>query len=89
MGVAAADFFGRISRKKERKMMNRKQLEKALDRMQYDLKDTGHFDGRWMVRSRVLDYHWSFDTLDGVRRFVVDEKAMYRYARSVANYRGK
>jgi hypothetical protein len=59
-------------------MMNRKQLEKALNRMQYDLKDTGvhHGDARWMVRSRVLDYHWSFKTLDGVRRFVVDEHAM-------------
>ena len=33
---------------KEGKKMNRKQLEKALDRMQYDLKDTGHFDGRWI-----------------------------------------
>jgi len=68
--------------KKERKKMNRKQLEKALSDMQYDLKDTGHFDGRWMVRSRVLEYHWSFDTLDGVRRFVIDEKAMYRYAKA-------
>lgn len=62
--------------------MNRKQLEKILNSLQYDLKDTGHFDGRWMVRSRALEYHWSFDTLEGVRRFVVDEKAMYRYAKA-------
>lgn len=71
--------------------MNRKQLEKMLDRMQYDLKDTGvhHGDARWMVRSRVLDYHWSFKTLDGVRRFVVDEHAIYKYSREVAGYRNK
>jgi len=67
---------------KEGKKMNRKQLEKMLNSLQYDLKDTGHFDGRWMVRSRALEYHWSFDTLEGVRRFVVDEKAMYRYAKA-------
>lgn len=67
--------------------MNRKSLEKALNSMGYDLRETSHPDARWMVVSRVLTYHWDFKNLDGVRRFVIDEKAMYRYARQHASLR--
>jgi len=61
--------------------MNRKTLEKALNSMGYDLRETSHPDARWMVVSRIFTYHWDFKNLDGVRRFVINEKAMYRHAK--------
>lgn len=62
--------------------MNRKMLEKTLTTLGYTLKRTDDIEARWMVRSDVLTYHWNFKTLDGVRRFVIDERALYRYAKA-------
>lgn len=67
--------------------MNRKALEKKLTALGYTLKRTHHPDAPWMVVSNVMTYHWDFKNLDGVRRFLVDERALYRYARQHASLR--
>lgn len=61
--------------------MNSKSVAKELKKMGYTLKRTSSVDARWMVRSDVLTYHWDFKDLNGVQRFMADERAMYRYAR--------
>lgn len=61
--------------------MSSKTIAKELKRLGYTLKRTSDVEARWMVVSDVLDYHWNFKTLEGVHRFMVDEKAMYRYAK--------
>jgi hypothetical protein len=68
-------------RKRERKM-NSKTIEKELRKLGYTLKKTSSIEARWMVRSDVLTYHWDFKDLKGVQRFMVDERAMYRYAKA-------
>ena len=62
--------------------MNRKTIEKELRKLGYTLKRTSSIEARWMVRSDVLTYHWDFKDLKGVQRFMVDERAMYRYAKA-------
>lgn len=61
--------------------MNSKMISKELNKMGYTLKKTNHPDARWMVVSDVLTYHWNFKDLKGVQRFMVDERAIYRYAK--------
>jgi hypothetical protein len=63
------------------KMMNSKMISKELNKLGYTLKKTSDVEARWMVRSDVLTYHWNFKDLNGVQRFMVDERAMYRYAK--------
>ena len=67
--------------------MNSKTIQKQLKIMGYTLRKTTSVDARWMVVSDVLTYHWSFKDLKGVERFMVDERAMYRYARQHATVR--
>lgn len=62
--------------------MNSKMIAKELKKMGYTLKKTSDVEARWMVRSDVLTYHWNFKDLAGVQRFMVDERAMYRYAKA-------
>jgi hypothetical protein len=62
-------------------MMNSKMISKELQKMGYTLRKTSDVEARWMVRSDVLTYHWNFKDLNGVQRFMVDERAMYRYAK--------
>jgi len=62
--------------------MNSKTIEKQLKIMGYTLKKTWDIEARWMVRSDVLSYHWNFKDLKGVQRFMIDERALYRYARA-------
>jgi len=62
--------------------MNSKTIAKELQKMGYTLKRTSDVEARWMVRSDVLTYHWNFKDLKGVERFMVDERAMYRYAKA-------
>ncbi|MFM8758818.1 MAG: hypothetical protein ACKODS_04655 [Methylophilaceae bacterium] len=71
-----------MSEKKERKEMNSQTIAKELNKMGYTLKKTSDVEARWMVKSDVLTYHWNFKDLNGVRRFMVDERAMYRYAKA-------
>lgn len=61
--------------------MNSKRLAKELQKMGYTLKRTSDIEAKWMIRSDVLTYHWNFKDLSGVERFMVDERAMYRYAK--------
>ena len=68
-------------------MMNRKSLEKILGSMGYALRKTSNNEARWMVISNVLNYHWDFKDLNGVARFIADEKAMCRSARQYATLR--
>lgn len=72
---------------RERMKMDSKTIAKELGKLGYTLKRTSDVEARWMVRSNVLTYHWNFKDLYSVQRFMVDEKAMYRYARSVAPLR--
>lgn len=58
-----------------------KRLAKELQKLGYTLKRTSDVEARWMIRSDVLTYHWNFKDLSGVERFMVDERAMYRYAK--------
>jgi hypothetical protein len=67
--------------------MNSKTIQKQLKIMGYTLRKTTSVDARWMVVSDVLTYHWNFKDLKGVERFMVDERAMYRYARQHATVR--
>lgn len=67
--------------------MNSKSIAKELEKMGYRLRKTSDSEARWMVISNVLTYHWNFKDLNGVRRFMVDERAMYRYARQHATLR--
>lgn len=67
--------------------MNSKTIAKELEKMGYRLRKTSDNEARWMVISNVLTYHWNFKDLNGVRRFMVDEKAMYRYARQHSTLR--
>lgn len=62
--------------------MNSKMIAKELGKMGYTLKRTSDVEARWMVISDVLTYHWDFKDLKGVERFMVDERAMYRYAKA-------
>ena len=62
--------------------MNSKTITKELQKMGYTLRKTWDPEARWMVRSDVLTYHWDFKDLKGVERFMVDERAMYRYAKA-------
>ena len=62
-------------------MMNSKMIGNELKKMGYTLKRTSDIEARWMVRSDVLTYHWDFKDLKGVQRFMVDERAMCRYAK--------
>lgn len=62
--------------------MNSKTIAKELQKMGYTLKRTSDVEARWMVSSDVLTYHWNFKHLSGVERFMVDERAMYRYAKA-------
>lgn len=62
--------------------MNSKTIAKELQKMGYTLRKTSDVEARWMVRSDVLTYHWDFKDLKGVERFMVDERAMYRYAKA-------
>ncbi len=62
--------------------MNSKMIEKELKKLGYTLKKTSDIEARWMVRSDVLTYHWDFKDLNGVQRFMVDERALYRYAKA-------
>lgn len=62
--------------------MNSKTIAKELQKMGYTLRKTWDPEARWMVRSDVLTYHWDFKDLKGVERFMVDERAMYRYAKA-------
>ena len=61
--------------------MNSKRLAKELQKMGYTLKRTSDIEAKWMILSDVLTYHWNFKDLSGVERFMVDERAMYRYAK--------
>ena len=63
--------------------MNRKSLEKQLEKLGYRLRETWDPDSRWMVSSTLTDFHWSFKTLEGVRLFTLDEKNLVKYARAV------
>ena len=67
--------------------MNSKMMARELKVMGYTLRKTENVDARWMVISDVLEYHWDFKDLKGVRMFMVDERARYRAARSVASVR--
>lgn len=67
--------------------MNSKTIGNQLKKMGYTLKRTSDFEARWMVRSDVLAYHWDFKDLKGVERFMVDERALYRYTRERAELR--
>ena len=62
-------------------MMNSKAIGKELKKLGYTLKRTSDVEARWMVSSDVLAYHWNFKHLSDVQRFMVDERAMYRYAK--------
>jgi hypothetical protein len=72
--------FGKLDNL-ERKKMKRKNIEKRLSELGYTLKRTSDTEARWMIRSDVLTYHWNFRDLKSVERFMVDERAMYRYAK--------
>jgi len=61
--------------------MNSKRLAKELKTLGYTLRKMMSVDAPWMVVSDVLTYHWNFKDLKGVQRFMVDEQAMYNYAR--------
>jgi hypothetical protein len=61
--------------------MNSKKISKELKKMGYTLVKTSDLEARWMVKSDVLTYHWDFKDLKGVERFMIDERAMYRYAK--------
>jgi hypothetical protein len=77
-----------IGSKREReKEMNSKIIAKELKKMGYTLRKTSDVEARWMVISDVLTYHWNFKDLNGVQRFMVDERAMFRYAREHATVR--
>lgn len=67
--------------------MNSKTIAKKLQTMGYTLRRTSDVEARWMVVSNVLNYHWNYKDLNGVIRFMADEKAMYRYARQYATVR--
>lgn len=67
--------------------MNSKTIAKKLQTMGYTLRRTSDVEARWMVVSNILNYHWNFKDLNGVIRFMTDEKAMYRYARQHATLR--
>ena len=62
-------------------MMNSKMISKELKKLCFTLKKTSDVEARWMVCSDVLTYHWNFKDLNGVQRFMVDERAMYRHAK--------
>lgn len=62
--------------------MNSKTIAKELGKMGYTLRKTSDTEAKWMVVSDVLTYHWDFKDLRGVERFMVDERAMYRYAKA-------
>lgn len=62
--------------------MNSKTIAKELNKMGYTLNRTADVEVRWMVSSDVLTYQWNFKDLKSVERFMVDERAMYRYAKS-------
>lgn len=62
-------------------------IAKELSKMGYRLKKTSDVEARWMVISNVIDYHWDFKTLCCVKRFMANEKTMYRAARSIAPLR--
>jgi hypothetical protein len=61
--------------------MNSKTISKKLGKMGYTLKRTSDTEARWMIRSDVLTYHWNFKDLKSVERFMVDERAMRKYAK--------
>jgi hypothetical protein len=61
--------------------MSSKTISKKLGKMGYTLKRTSDTEARWMIRSDVLTYHWNFRDLKSVERFMVDERAMCRYAK--------
>lgn len=63
--------------------MNRKTLEKLLDKKGYKLRETSDREGRWMVVSTLTRFDWSFKTLASVERFTVDEKNMREYIDSI------
>lgn len=63
--------------------MNRNTLEKMLAKTGYVLRETSDREARWMIVSTLSNFHWSFKTLDGVRRFAVDEKNMKEYANKI------
>lgn len=67
--------------------MNSKTLAKKLQKMGYTLRKTSSFDAPWMVISQMLKYHWDFKNLESVQRFIVDEKAMFAYARKHSTFR--
>lgn len=67
--------------------MNSKTIAKELKKMGYTLRKTSDVEARWMVVSDVLAYHWNFKDLNGVQRFMIDERAMYRSARAVSTLR--
>lgn len=63
--------------------MNRKTLEKMLDKKGYKLRETSDREARWMVVSTLTPFDWSFKTLASVERFAVDEKNMREYIDSI------
>lgn len=81
MGLWRRKKFGKILEREREKEMSSKTIAKELKKLGYTLKRTSDVEARWMVVSDVLDYHWNFKTLESVHRFMVDEKAMYRYAK--------
>jgi hypothetical protein len=63
--------------------MNRKTLEKMLNKCGYDLRETSDREGRWMIVDNLTRFHWSFKSLSDVERFAVDEKNMRKYANRI------
>lgn len=85
--LTASETLGRISTQERRMMMNSKMMARELKVMGYTLRKTSDVEARWMVVSDILEYHWNFKDLNGVRRFMVDERSMYRYARQPSTLR--
>lgn len=81
MGVGGGKKFGIIVEREREKKMNSNTLAKELKKMGYTLRKTDSVDARWMVKSDVLTYHWDFKDLNGVSRFMIDERALYRSAK--------
>lgn len=62
--------------------MSSKMIAKELSKLGYTLRKTSSIEAKWMIVSDVLTYHWNFKDLKGVERFMIDERAMYRYAKA-------
>lgn len=64
--------------------MDSKKIAKELKKLRYTLH---RVHGGWMVESDTLTYHWKFNNLFAVERFMLDERSMHQYAMEHAAFR--